>query len=61
MKTEQCGNRRILADRLCLQKIVLNLLTNAVKFTPAGGRVTLNAALADAGEGHEDHRYLQRG
>ena len=56
VQTEQCGSRRILADRLCLQKIVLNLLTNAVKFTPAGGRVTLNAALADAGEGHAELR-----
>ena len=54
VKTEQCGNRRILADRLCLQKIVLNLLTNAVKFTPAGGRVTLNAALADTGDGRAE-------
>jgi len=56
VQTEQCGGRRILADRPCLQKIVLNLLTNAVKFTPAGGRVTLNAALADAGEGHAELR-----
>ncbi len=29
-------------DQMKLQKIILNLLTNAVKFTPAGGEVSLN-------------------
>ena len=37
--------RRIKADRLSIQKIVLNLLTNAVKFTPAGGTVTFSCRL----------------
>lgn len=34
-------NRTILADRLNMQKILLNLLTNAVKYTPSGGHVNV--------------------
>jgi PAS domain S-box-containing protein len=32
-----------LADRLKVEQIVLNLVTNAVKFTPASGRVTISS------------------
>ena len=34
---------RILADRRALEQVLVNLLDNAVKFTPGGGRVTVLA------------------
>jgi signal transduction histidine kinase/CheY-like chemotaxis protein len=44
--------RHVWADKLILQKVLLNLLTNAVKYTPAGGHVTVcfrNEKSADGG------------
>ncbi len=40
---------QLCADELKFKQIVLNLATNAVKFTPAGGRVTVSAAMSDDG------------
>ena len=43
------GCETIYGDERSLKQIVINLLSNALKFTPAGGRVTLSIARRDDG------------
>lgn len=62
----------IVADGLQVERVVANLLTNAIKFTPRGGRITLRTerlpssvafAVSDTGVGippHEFSRIFQR-
>lgn len=62
----------VLADRPQLEQVLVNLLDNAVKYSPAGGRVTVTAAgdgdrvkvsIRDAGPGiplHEQTRVFER-
>lgn len=40
---------RLLADERRLRQVLLNILSNAVKFTPPGGRVEMSAELAEEG------------
>jgi PAS domain S-box-containing protein len=41
---------RLEADALRLKQVLLNLLTNAVKYTPEGGRVTIGVRVREDGE-----------
>ena len=44
----RCG-AQLLADRFCLERMLGNLVENALRFTPSGGRVTIAAYAADDG------------
>jgi two-component system sensor histidine kinase BaeS len=44
---ERLGKAEVMCDPLRMHEVVVNLLTNAVKFTPAGGQVTLETRRSD--------------
>lgn len=50
MDRSACEERTVMVDSLNLEKILLNLLTNAVKYTQAGGWVKFTAKIVDNAE-----------
>jgi two-component system, OmpR family, phosphate regulon sensor histidine kinase PhoR len=54
------GAERLHADPGALRQIFCNLFSNAIRYTPAGGSVTVRASAADPGDRHEDARPRAR-
>ena len=44
------GLPRVRADATKLRQVLVNLLSNAIAFTPAGGRISVDAFVTEAGE-----------
>jgi cell cycle sensor histidine kinase DivJ len=54
LKMQVASNARLVfADRRAVKQILVNLLSNGVKYTPPGGAVTVRAAVLETGRGVE--------
>ena len=54
---EGCANRYVLMDAKHVERILVNLLTNGIKFTPAGGKVSLDVRVSYRDK-HAEHTYI---
>ncbi|MDO5296814.1 MAG: amino acid permease, partial [bacterium] len=51
VSAEQVQNRWVLCDKKSLNRVLLNVVSNAYKFTPAGGRVSVTMAEVGSADG----------
>jgi len=56
--SNEAGNSTLLMDRLNIQKILLNLLTNAIKYTAEGGHVKLTVTDSISENIYSDTRFV---
>jgi len=57
--TTDIVNEEIICDKLRLNQVLLNLVSNAVKYTPAGGKISFGITqLKGASEGFARYRFL---
>lgn len=48
----------VIGDQVRIQEVLLNLMSNAVKYTPDGGRVSFTAERTDISEGYNTYRFV---
>ncbi len=64
VETDSIQNERVIGDNVRLTQICMNILSNAVKFTPDGGTIRMRisqSASDDAGLGHYEFTFSDTG
>ncbi len=49
VKTEFVGNEYVIADERRIKQVIYNLVSNSIKYTPSGGKITISVISEDDG------------